>query len=144
MTSLITKLWQSEELPAWNALYRSDGPARAARIDASAPGGLSLLELFDVEVHLKEEDPEWLTSIDVTHEKEIPDGSGYLCCGETSYGSEGFFGRLDRDKNLIWVVLLDNANPFTDIVTDGVRATFTSTSGVSITVDLRRPEFGPA
>lgn len=142
MTSLITKLWQSGELPAWNGLYRWDGSARAARIDTSTAGGLSLLEPFDVALRLKKEDPEWLTSIDVTREEEIPDGSGYLCCGETSYGSEGFFGRLDRDKNLIWAVLLENANPFIDIVSDGVRATFTSTSGVSITVDLRGSEFG--
>jgi hypothetical protein len=142
MTGLITKLWQSEELPAWNALYRSDGPARAAQIDEFAPGGLLLLEPFDVASRLQTEDPEWVTSVVVTREEEIPGRAGYLCCGETSYGSEGFFGRLDRDKKLIWAVLLDNANPFTDIVTDGVQATFTSTSGVSRTVDLRRPEFG--
>jgi hypothetical protein len=144
MTSVVTRLWQSGELPAWDGLYRRDGSARAARIDTAAPGGLLLLESFDVASRLQTEDPEWVTDIDVTREKEIPDRPGYLCCGETSYGSEGFFGRLDRERNLVWAVLLENANPFTEIDTDGIQATFTSTSGVSITVDLTSPEFGPA
>jgi hypothetical protein len=88
-------------------------------------------------------DPEWVTCIDITVEKELPDGSGYLCCGEASHGSEGFFGRLDRNKNLVRVYLQDS-NPFIEAVLDTTHATVTSSSEVSITVDLTSPEFGPA
>jgi hypothetical protein len=81
-------------------------------------------------------DPERRTVIDMTVVKALPDGSGYLCAGEGSYGSEGFFGRLGQDRNLVWVVYLEESNPFVDaVVDDGRRAKFTSSSGVSIAVE---------
>lgn len=64
-----------------------------------------------------------------------------MCCGEGSYGSEGFFGRLDHHKNLLWVVYIEGSNPFVDVSVGGTAATFISSSGVSITVDLETPEF---
>jgi hypothetical protein len=142
VTSMIGKLWLAENLPIQDGLYRADGPARTVRVDASAPGGLALFEPFDLEALLAA-DPEWVTCIDITVEKELPDGSGYLCCGEASHGSEGFFGRLDRNKNLVRVYL-QGSNPFIEAVLDTTHATVTSSSEVSITVDLTSPEFGPA
>lgn len=51
-------------------------------------------------------------------------------------GSEGFFGRLDAGSELVWVAFLAEANPFVKTVVDGEIATFTSSSGVSITVPV--------
>jgi len=95
------------------------------------------LEEFNLDEAL-DADPDWLTSIDVTRETGLA-GAGYLCCGEGSYGSEGFAARLDEHKNLAWVIYLEESNPFTDIVIAGMTATFSSSSGVSITVDIYRP-----
>jgi hypothetical protein len=84
-----------------------------------------------------------VTSIDTTWQAPVPGGGGYLCCGEGSYGSEGFFCRLDQHKSLVWVVYLENSNPFVDASVSNTSATFTSSAGVAITVNLGAPEFGP-
>ena len=80
------------------------------------------------------EDPEWVASIIITREVPIPDG--LLCAGEGSHGSEGFFARLDADWNLVWVAHFQESNPFDEITVHGDQATFTSTSGGTVTVDL--------
>ncbi|MEU7750303.1 hypothetical protein [Micromonospora sp. NPDC049171] len=139
----ITRLWLAERLPIRDGLYRSDGSARDVRVDEMVSGGLALLESFNLEAFL-EPDPEETTSIMVTGERELPDRAGYLCCGEGSYGSEGFFARLDQSRELMWVVYLENANPFVQINVAGTQAGFLSSSGVSVTVDLTGPDFGPS
>jgi hypothetical protein len=55
---------------------------------------------------------------------------------ERPYGSEGFFARLDTDRNLEWEVHVEYSNPFTEIDVHGEEAPFSSTPGVSITVNL--------
>ncbi len=140
--ALIGRLWLAENLPIRDGLYRPDGSAREVCVDETAPGGLRLLEPFDLTAFLAL-DPEHTTSIIVTKEQELSDGSGYLCCGEGSYGSEGFFGRLDQHRELVWVVYLEEDNPFVQIDVAGTRAEFVSSSGVSVTVDLTSPDFGP-
>lgn len=65
-----------------------------------------------------------------------------MCCGEGSYGSEGFFGQLDEQKNLVWVVYLENSNFFVDVPVRKDTATFTSSAGTLIVVNLGTREFG--
>ena len=141
MTSLIERLWLADNLPIQDGLYRADGAAYGVRVDASAEGGLKILAPFILEEFLSLH-PDMVTSIDTTLEKPLPHGDGYLCCGEGSYGSEGFFGRLDQHRNLVWVVYLENYNPFIDASISNTSATFTSSTGVSITVNLGTSEFG--
>lgn len=139
----ITRLWLAESLPIRDGLYWSDGSARGVRVDKRVRGGLALLEPFDLDAFLQLE-PEETTSIMLTGERELADGSGYLCCGEGSYGSEGFFGRLDQSRRLVWVVYLEHANPFVRIDVADTRAEFLSSSGVSLTVDLTSADFDPS
>lgn len=58
----------------------------------------------------------------------LPDG-GFLCVGEGSWGSEGFFGRPAWDGGIVWLVYPEYANPFTEIEVRGRQAVFRSTSG---------------
>ena len=140
MTRLIQRLWLADSLPVQDGLYRADGAAYDVQVDASAEGGLKILAPFSLEKFLARH-PDMVTSIDVTLEKPLPPGVGYLCCGEGSYGSEGFFGRLDQHRNLVWVVYLEASNPFVGVSMSNTSATFMSSAGASITVDLRAPEF---
>ena len=55
---------------------------------------------------------------------------------ESNPHDQGFFGRLDQHKNLVWVVYLENSNPFVDVSISNTSATFTSSASVSITVNL--------
>ncbi|SCG37568.1 hypothetical protein [Micromonospora zamorensis] len=142
MNSTIARLWLADNLPIRDGLYRADGLTRAVRAGPSTPGGLALLEPFDLEAWLLA-NPEWHTTIITTIELPLPDGSGYLCCGEGSYGSEGFFARLDQLNMLVWVVYLEDSNPFVDAAIHGPHATVRSSSRLSVTVDLTSPEFGP-
>jgi hypothetical protein len=131
----IVDLWSTGCLPIKSGLYRADGTARAARVDSRQSGSLELLESFSLEAVLAR-DPEYISHIDVTLERELCDGSGCLVCGEGSYGSEGFFGRLDEDGCLVWVVYLEDSNPFTNVMVESTLAVFTSTSGLAVRVDL--------
>lgn len=60
-----------------------------------------------------------------------------------SYGSDGFFGRLDANRSLVWVVFLENGNPFVDVAVESTSAIFESTSGLAVKVDLESALFGP-
>jgi hypothetical protein len=141
VASVIERLWLAGNLPVQDGLYRADGAAYSVRVDASAEGGLEILAPFILEEFLSLH-PDMVTSIDTTLEKPLPHGDGHLCCGEGSYGSEGFFGRLDQHRNLVWVVYLENFNPFVDASVSRTGATFTSSAGMSITVNPETPEFG--
>jgi hypothetical protein len=139
----VATLWSQGLLPIHDGLYEAAGPARTVRIDPTAPGGLVLMELFDVDELLRA-DPDYVTSIDITTRLDLPAGAGRLCCGEGSYGSEGFFARTDANGQLVWVVYLERSNPFTEVNVDDRRALFTSTSGVRIAVAITTPDFQPA
>jgi hypothetical protein len=140
MTSLIENLWLADNLPIKDALHRSNGLSRAARIDSAVPGGLVLGESFDLDSFMSR-NPELTTSIDITKEVSIPDGSGFLFCGEGSYGSEGFFGALNRHRRLAWVIYLEESNPFVEIAPEEGRARATSSSGAMILISLDNPDF---
>lgn len=136
--STITNLWANENLPIHDGLYTAAGDSYTVRLDPAGPPGIEIPGTFDLDEFLKP-DPDWLTSIDVQGELELPDGTGWLFRGEGSYGSEGFFGRYDQDKNLVWVMYFERSNPFIDIKLSGTVATFTSSSDVTVSVDVDRP-----
>ncbi|MBK3576238.1 hypothetical protein JHN63_20935 [Streptomyces sp. MBT65] len=138
----IAELWRGGKAPAWDGLFRADGSARAVEVDSAALSWFELGAPLDFETWLAE-NPETLTTIDIHRQglAEIPNGSGHVCCGEGSHGSEGFFARLDQDKNLAWVVSLGDSNPFVRATVEGSVATFTNNLGNSIPVDLTDPDF---
>jgi hypothetical protein len=140
MSTSIVDLWLTGTLPIRSALYRADGAAITVRFEPSAPGGLLLLEPFSFEAAMRA-DPDCVSRIDITVQQELPGGAGYLVCGEGSYGSDGFFGRLDAAKRLVWVVFLEKCNPFVSATVESTLAIFTSSSGVAIVVDLEAPDF---
>lgn len=137
----LSELWNMGRLPIRDGLYISSGDAYSVQVAPVAPGGIEIVGSLDLDALLSA-DPDWLTSIDITKEAEIEGGAGRLVAGEGSHGSEGFFARVDDDGNLRWVVYLEDSNPFIDISVSDDEATFTSSSGVSITVDINRPEIG--
>jgi hypothetical protein len=137
----LADLWRDEQLPIEDALYLADGTAYDVEVSPQAPGGFEIGDQFDL-AELVRADEDWMASIDPMREVELPGGAGYLCSGEGSHGSDGFFARLDSAGNPIWVLFLTEHNPFMDISIEGTRATFTSTSGVSLTLDIDHPEAG--
>ena len=140
--SRVEELWLMHEAPYWDGMYRADGSARDAEVDSPALSWLDLGASFDIDAMLAE-DPEYLTGIDIHPDglAELPDGSGYVCCGEGTLGADGFFARLDRDRNLIWLVSLTNSNPFVRATAAGSLASFTNNLGNTLTIDLGDPDF---
>jgi hypothetical protein len=141
--STIVQLWAKGLVPAWDALYRADGSARTVDM-----GGGAKLDWFDLGPPLDldgllNEDPDNLTHVDIHRcaDIPIPDASGYLCGGDGAHGSQGFFARLDKDRNLVWIVALTDSNPFEKAQVHGRLATFTNNHGNSVTVDLDRPDY---
>jgi hypothetical protein len=143
MTCKIVQLWAKGLAPAWDGLYRADGSARAVNMGGGAKlDGFGLGPPLDLDA-LLDEDPDNLTFIDIHRCAyiPIPNGSGYVCGGEGSHGSEGFFARLDRDRNLVWIVALRDSNPFENAHVNGPLATFTNNHGNSVTIDLDHPDY---
>ena len=130
----ITTLWSAARLPIEDGLYFADGRSYAVAV---AGAGLRLVEAFDLG-ELLAEDPEWLTSIDITREIRVP--GGYAVAGEGSHGSEGFFARLAEDRSLVWVCYLSESNPFGELAVESSTLTATSTSGLSLSLPLDRPD----
>lgn len=142
VTTTLAQLWQREELPIRDALYLADGRAYAVALDEQAPGGLTVNEAFDLDAQLAK-DPEWVTSIVVSKKVDLRDGTGSLCCGEGSWGSEGLLARLSSSGEPVWVVYLERSNPFTDIDIRDQVARFRSSSGIAVTVALGDTDFAP-
>lgn len=138
--SRITELWLANEAPEWDGLFRADGSAREVEVDGPELSWLDLGAPLDLDA-LLDEDPEALTTISPHPQgfAELPDGTGYVCCGDAALGSQGFFARLDRDKNLVWLVSLGDSNPFVRAEVEGSLATFTNNRGNAITIDLTDP-----
>ncbi|QFU93903.1 hypothetical protein [Amycolatopsis sp. YIM 10] len=65
---------------------------------------------------------------------------GSLFVGDGAHGSEGVFGRITAEREPVWIVCLADCNPFTEINLDGRMATFASSSGVAVTVDIDHPD----
>jgi hypothetical protein len=135
--STIERLWQEYGLPAADGLYFPDGTAFEVRVTPEEPAGLRIGGAFDIEQLLSEE-PDLISYVDGLTAHELPTGD-VLWAGEGSYGSDGFFGRVTPDRSLVWAVFLEEVNPFGTIELSGRAGTFTSTLGVSITVDIDDP-----
>jgi len=143
----IVALWQEGRLPIEDALHLAPGhsyavdltPGRSYAVDLvpGTPSGLVLVEEFDLGQVLAE-DPDWVTAIDVQSPTPLPSG-GSLVRGEGSHGSEGFVARLDPAGQLVWVIYLSESNPFETVEVNGTLGTFTSTSGITITLDIEDP-----
>ncbi|HET9138762.1 hypothetical protein [Actinophytocola sp.] len=143
MTTSIVQLWEDGATPAWDGIYWANGSARSVELVGEARlERLALGPPLDLEAMLSN-DPDNLTHVDVVHGADvpIPDGSGYVCGGEGSHGSAGFFARLDRDRNLMWIVSLSCSNPFEAADVRDSHATFTNNLGYSLTIDLDDPDF---
>jgi hypothetical protein len=131
----IVALWEAGNLPIKDGVYFADGRSYAVNL---ATDGLVVVEEFDLGRWL-ERDPEWVTTVGITHEATLPDSAGILCVGDGSWGSEGFFGRLDAAHRLVWVCYLEEANPFVAVALDGNSATFVSTAEIRLNVDIDAP-----
>lgn len=140
--TIVERLWRQEQLPIRSALYTAAGDAFDVEVDPQMPGGLRILDAFDAEEFFQE-DPEWVTYLITTKEVGLS-GGGYLCCGEGSQGSEGFFARLGPDHDLLWAVYLEDSNPFVDIAVTGDRAVIRSTADVTVVLDAGSEAFRPA
>ena len=143
MTTKIVQLWAEGLAPGWDGLFRADGSARSVEL-----GGGARLDWFDLGPPLDldallGEDPGNVVSIDILRgvDVSIPDGSGYVCGGDGAHGSEGFFVRLDKDRNLIWIVMLTDSNPFEKVEVSGRLARLTNNLGNTVTVNLDHPDF---
>ncbi|WBB60140.1 hypothetical protein O7599_32155 [Streptomyces sp. WMMC500] len=135
--SVIEDLWSEFRLPIRNALYFRDGVSYEVVIDPDSPSGLRVLQSFDLADYVAS-DPDWTSEVDGLTSMEREDGD-LLWAGDGSYGSEGFVARLRGDRTLVWAIFLTDSNPFTEIRTSGRGATFLSTSGVRITLDVDDP-----
>ncbi|MFE2926496.1 hypothetical protein [Streptomyces goshikiensis] len=133
----IELLWEDFQLPARDALYFADGRSREVDLDSGAPSGVRVLAPFDLDEML-ESDPSWVSSVDGLVAVDLG-SKGLLWGGEGSHGSEGFIARLTVDRALIWAMFFTESNPFDRIQLSGNTATFSSTSGSKLTVDIDEP-----
>ncbi|GAA2617186.1 MULTISPECIES: hypothetical protein [Streptomyces] len=133
----IERLWEDFRLPIRDALHFADGTSCDVDLDSDAPGGLRVLGPFDLD-EILESDPSWVSSVDGLVAADLG-SEGLLWGGEGSHGSEGFIARLTVDRALSWAVFFTESNPFDRIQLSGNVATFSSTSGFEITVDVDDP-----
>ncbi|GAA2411048.1 hypothetical protein GCM10010420_44880 [Streptomyces glaucosporus] len=142
-TSAISRLWSEGRLPVRDGAYDATGRAWDVVVDPAAPGGLLIADEFSLDAFLDAR-PDWVTAVDPTVEEQVGRGGGFLCCGEGSYGSEGFIARLDPRRKLLWAVYLEDSDPFVSIDLRNDTARFRSSSGVTVTVDAGARFFRPA
>ncbi|GAB3119574.1 hypothetical protein GCM10027160_33870 [Streptomyces calidiresistens] len=131
-------MWREGRLFIRDALHSvSTGTSFAVAVDPGAPGGLRFGDTFDLDAEAVA-DPERFTSIDVTGSHPLPDG-GALRWGEGSHGSEGFAARVASDGDPVWILHLEESNPFVRVFVTGDEATFESSSGVRVTPGIDAP-----
>ncbi|MBD0695521.1 hypothetical protein [Streptomyces sp. CBMA123] len=133
--NLVQELWARSEIADYDALFRADGTAREAFIDGPDTLVVELGEPFDVEA------PEFGHEIEVRSEAELPDGRGFVCCGDGAMGDEGFLARLDADRRLVWVFASTGGNPFLRASADWPLAHFVNDWGRTLTIDLADPDY---
>lgn len=133
----IERLWEDFQLPIRDALHFADGGSYDVDLDSDEPSGLRVLAPFGLD-EILEIDPSWVSSVDGLAAVDLG-SKGLLWGGEGSYGSEGFIARLTVDRALIWAMFFTESNPFDRIQLSGNVATFSSTSGFEITVDIDDP-----
>ncbi|PZT72903.1 hypothetical protein DNK56_06090 [Streptomyces sp. AC1-42W] len=124
-------------LPAEDGLYFADGRAYDVALAPGTPARLTVLDPFDVDAILAD-DPSWVTSVDGLASVGLGDG-GFLWGGEGTMGADGFVARLTADRKLVWAVFFADSNPFDRIRVSGNVATFHSTAGFELAVDIDDP-----
>ncbi|MBT1187546.1 hypothetical protein HET69_27005 [Streptomyces sp. CJ_13] len=134
----IERLWEGFELPIKDALHYADGHSCDVALDSAAPRGFTVLAPFDLDEVL-EGDPSWVSSVDGLASVDLGE-KGLLWGGEGSHGSEGFIARLTVDRAPIWAMFFTESNPFDRIRLSGNVATFSSTSGLEIELDIDDPQ----
>ncbi|MFC8449041.1 hypothetical protein [Kitasatospora sp. NPDC057223] len=140
VVSQLDEMWAEGWAPAWDGLFRADGRSRDADVGGPAVEDFTLGEPVDLD-ELMADDPEMVTSVSVFAEAALPDGSGHLCGGGGSLGSEGLLARFDADRRLVWLLHLSDSNEFVRISVDWPTAAFTNNLGNSIIIDLTTPDF---
>jgi hypothetical protein len=135
--TLISKLWEEKTLPIKDALYYGDGRSFFIKLKNENPTKIEIIEEFDLE-DFYGKDRDWVTSIDITKEFNLTDGS-YFCCGDGSNGSEGFFALLSAERKILWLIYLEFSNPFYDFYVEEHTAVVKSTSGLAIKINLKNP-----
>ncbi|MGW0854040.1 hypothetical protein [Streptomyces sp. NPDC002690] len=138
----ITDLWETYRAPYRNGLYRADDSVRAIEIDGPCLSEFRVGPSLDLDLSAVTAGRE--TTNLFFHRGcsfELPDRSGFICGGEGSLGADGFFARLDGDRNLVWVASMENANPFERVEVQGWTARFFNNLDNSVVIDLRDPDF---
>ncbi|WP_128984058.1 hypothetical protein [Streptomyces roseicoloratus] len=133
----IERLWEEWELPVKDALHFADGRSYDVALDAAAPCGFSVLSPFALD-EVREDDPSRVSSVDGLAAVDLRE-RGFLWGGEGPYGSEGFIARLTPDRALTWAMFFAASNPLDRIRLSGDVATFSSTAGFTIAVDIDDP-----
>jgi hypothetical protein len=133
----IERLWEDFRLPIRDGLYFADGNAYDVALSPATPSGFRVLESFDLH-QIRKNVPDWTSEVDGLKSIELTHG-GFLWGGEGSHGSEGFLARLTPGRSLAWAIFLTESNPFQEIQLYSKIASFVSTSGIEITVDIDDP-----
>ncbi|MGW2375455.1 MULTISPECIES: hypothetical protein [Kitasatospora] len=136
----VLEWWARGEVLAFDCLFRADGTAREADFDGSEHLRLELGEPVDV-AELAAGPPWDAGSAGINSETELPDGRGYLLCGDGGLGHLGFIGRLGPDRELVWLLTTSTGNPFVRATVDWPLATFVNDWGTAVTLDLTDPDF---
>jgi hypothetical protein len=87
-----------------------------------------------------EQNPDWMTSLNVTFTAQDVRAGLQVECGEGSEGAEGFVALSRRDGHLVWLAYLENSNPFMTAAIEGGRINATSNLGHRWSFPIDRPE----
>jgi hypothetical protein len=134
---LISRLWEAGTLPIKNGIYYADGRSLSLTIKRNENLEIKVGKQFSLE-ELYAIDPDYITNIDITKEKILPNDE-YFCCGEGSSGAEGFFAYLDSNKKLLWVIYFEELNPFYDFTINDTSAIIKSTLDIQIKLNINNP-----
>jgi hypothetical protein len=103
----IIKLYYKNKLPIMNGIITKD---KFIRININENKLFFDESDFDKSISLLEED---CSDIDIF--REIKYKSYTLCCGEGSYGGDGFIIIMDENAKIIWIMFHDKINPIENI-----------------------------
>jgi len=134
----IQELWKKEQIPIKDAIYFNNGKAFELYFTSYPSPILKVKEPFDLEEFL-EKNKEDLSYIDITYELRLSNNHT-LVSGEGGYGSEGFIGYLDKNKEPIWLIYSQSFNPIISLQKlDSKLKANSSLFGISFILDIDNP-----
>ncbi|MEO9384020.1 MULTISPECIES: hypothetical protein [Chromobacterium] len=137
--STLQDLLTKNIFPIKDAIYFNDDTAIELSLFWEPQLKLETGKKFNLKDFLNE-NPDWVTSIDITNEVAIPTDDGYFLLAEGSYGSEGVIIFLDKTKKPKWAIYLEESNPFKSIeFIKNDNVSINSTAGITITLDPQSP-----